>query len=62
MAAGAAAAAGGLAQGLLKAKSEKEERKRKARKALGEAEFKRGDKVSGALGSIIDNLRATLIK
>lgn len=61
MAAGAVAAAG-LAGGLIKAKSEKEERKRKAREAAGEAEFKRGEKVSGALGSIIENLRSTLIK
>lgn len=62
MAAGAAAAGAGLATALIKAKSDKEERKRKARQSLGEAESARGDKISGALGSIIENLRSTLIK
>lgn len=60
--AAAAGAAGQLAGSLIAAKTAKEDRKRKAKKDLVDATFKSGDKVGGAISSIVDNLRATLVK
>ena len=64
MSAGAAggAAAVQLAQSLVQARQARKERKRKARKDLAEATTDKGKNVSKAIGSIVDNLRSTLVR
>ena len=59
--AGGAAAAGSIAGALIKAKSDKKKRIADARRELGQAEERAGEKKAGAIKSILDNFRATLV-
>ena len=61
MSAAGIAAGASLAGSLIEARQRKKDRKAEARKEVGKAEERKGDKTSKALGGIVDNLRASLL-